>query len=61
MDILRRSLEQLSAPICTTCNVEMSWSRSVLIAAEQAIEHMFVCPRSDRVGETKTNMQAPKE
>jgi hypothetical protein len=37
MEKLRRSIEQLAAPICDSCNVEMAWSRSALVAAEKAI------------------------
>jgi hypothetical protein len=38
----------------------MAWSRSALIAAEQAIAHVFACPHCDRIGETKTKL-APKK
>jgi hypothetical protein len=61
MEILRQSIEQLAAPICDACNVEMAWSRSALVADEQAILHVFICPRCSRVGETKTPVKVPKE
>ena len=54
MDSLRRSLEQLAAPICGRCNIEMAWSRSALIAEERVIAHVFICPRCSGTIETKT-------
>jgi hypothetical protein len=60
MDILRRSLEQLTSPICGACNVEMTWSRSALVPAEQAVAHVFICPRCNRVAETKTPVKVSK-
>jgi hypothetical protein len=61
MEILKRSIEQLAAPICDSCNVEMAWSRSALVAAEKAILHVFICPGCNEIGETKTPMKASKE
>jgi hypothetical protein len=61
MEILRRSIEQVAAPICSSCNVEMAWSRSSLVAAEKAILHVFICPGCDQLGETKTPVKASKE
>jgi hypothetical protein len=61
METFRQSLEQLAAPICGSCNVEMAWSRSAIVAAEKAILHVFICPRCNEIGETKTPMKAPKE
>jgi hypothetical protein len=61
MEILRRSIEQLAAPICDSCDVEMAWSRSALVAAEKAILHVFICPRCNEIGETKMPVKAPKE
>jgi hypothetical protein len=61
MKILRRSIEQLAAPICDVCSVEMAWSRSALVADEQAILHVFICPHCNKIGETKTPTKASKE
>ena len=61
MEALRRSLEQVTTPICKTCNIEMVWSRSALVAEEQAILHVSICPRCNRVGEAKTPVQAPSK
>jgi hypothetical protein len=60
-EILRRSIEQVAAPICNSCTIEMAWSRSSLVAAEKAILHVFVCPRCDAIGETKTPVKASKK
>jgi hypothetical protein len=60
MEKLRRSLEQLTTPICNTCKIEMAWSRSVLIADEQMVQHVFVCPRCYEISETRTPLK-PKE
>jgi hypothetical protein len=35
-------------------NIEMAWSRSALVAAEQAIQHIFGCLRCAGISETKT-------
>jgi predicted RNA-binding Zn-ribbon protein involved in translation (DUF1610 family) len=61
MEILRQSIGQVAAPICVSCNVEMAWSRSSLVAAEKAILHVFICPRCNQIGETKTPVKASKE
>jgi hypothetical protein len=61
MEILRRSIEQVAAPICDACNVEMAWSRSQLVAAENSILHVFICPRCQKISETKTPVKAVKE
>jgi predicted RNA-binding Zn-ribbon protein involved in translation (DUF1610 family) len=61
METLRRSIEQLAGPVCEACGLEMTWSRSALIPAEQAISHVFVCPRCGDIVETKTPVKASKE
>jgi C4-type Zn-finger protein len=58
MEILRHSIEQLSAPVCPDCHLEMSWSRSMLRATEKVIEHVFICDRCSRVGEIRTPMKS---
>jgi hypothetical protein len=40
---------------------EMAWSRSALVADEKAALHVFICPRCNEIGETKTPVKAPKE
>jgi hypothetical protein len=61
MEIFRQSTEQVAAPICEVCNAEMTWSRSALVAEEQVILHVFICPRCNEIGETETPMKASKE
>jgi hypothetical protein len=58
MEIFRRSIAELAAPICESCNIEMAWSRSALVASEQAILHVFICPRGGGIAEIKTPMKA---
>jgi hypothetical protein len=38
----------------------MEWYRSTFIEAEKAILHVFVCPRCQRMDETKTPAKAFK-
>ena len=61
MEVLRKSIEQLSAPICPECAVEMAWYRSMLRAAEQVIAHVFVCPRCGSVAESTTPVRLRNE
>jgi hypothetical protein len=61
METLRQSVEQLVAPICEACDLEMTWSRSALVAAEQAIHHVFACPRCNGIGQVVTPVKVPKE
>jgi hypothetical protein len=61
MEILRRSIAQVAAPICQSCNIEMAWSRSALVADEKAILHVFICDRCAGITETMTPMKASKE
>jgi predicted RNA-binding Zn-ribbon protein involved in translation (DUF1610 family) len=61
MERFRRSIEHLAAPICAACNIEMAWSRSFLVKEEDAISHIFVCPRCGGIVETKTPVKASKE
>jgi hypothetical protein len=58
MERLRQSIENLASPICEACNIPMAWSRSALVATEQAISHIFVCSRCGSFGETKTPVKA---
>jgi hypothetical protein len=60
MDVLRRSIEQLVTPICRDCNVEMAWTRSTLVTAEQVVSHIFICPGCGSIEETKTPVSAAK-
>ncbi len=57
MDRLKKSLEQLEAPICPSCNIEMSWSRSTLVNPT-TVAHVFVCPRCTTIAESKSTIKA---
>ncbi|WP_339036055.1 hypothetical protein WHZ78_33500 [Bradyrhizobium symbiodeficiens] len=56
VDRLRSAAEQLEAPTCPDCHIEMRWYRSELLADEPVpvIAHLFVCPHCKRAGQTDT-------
>jgi hypothetical protein len=56
VDRLRSAAEQLEAPTCPDCHIEMRWYRSELLADEPVpiITHLFVCPHCKRAGQTDT-------
>ncbi|MGL3105647.1 hypothetical protein [Bradyrhizobium sp. BR 1432] len=56
VDRLRSAAEQLEAPICPDCHIEMKWFRSELLADEPTpiIAHLFVCPHCKRAIKTDT-------
>ncbi len=55
VDRLRRALEDLEAPICPNCHLDMKWSRSTLTAAD-LITHLFQCPNCHRTDTTKAKI-----
>jgi len=57
VDRLKRSLEEIEPPICPSCHVEMSWTRSTL-AAPEIINHLFHCPNCYKTGETTSKVRA---
>ncbi|MCK1388422.1 hypothetical protein [Bradyrhizobium sp. 21] len=64
VDRLRSAAEQLEAPTCPDCHLEMRWYRSELLADEPVaiIAHLFVCPhckRAERTNTIFTGTQAP--
>ncbi|WP_298242307.1 hypothetical protein [uncultured Bradyrhizobium sp.] len=66
VDRLRSAAEQLEAPTCPGCHVEMRWFRSELLADEPVpvIAHLFVCPHCKRATKTDTifrDTSAPPE
>jgi hypothetical protein len=66
VDRLRSAAEQLEAPICPDCHIEMKWFRSELLADEPApiIAHLFVCPHCKRAAKADTMFtggQAPRD
>jgi hypothetical protein len=56
VDRIRRAFDELEAPICPACNVEMKWARSNLVAAD-TISHLFQCPNCSRTGETRSKIE----
>lgn len=56
VDRLRSAAEQLEAPNCPDCHIEMRWYRSELLADEPVpvIAHLFVCPHCKRAARTDT-------
>ncbi|MGY3032371.1 NAD-dependent SIR2 family protein deacetylase [Bradyrhizobium sp. USDA 4354] len=66
VDRLRSAAEQLEAPTCPDCHIEMKWFRSELLADEPTpiIAHLFVCPHCKRAAKTDTifkGTQAPPD
>jgi hypothetical protein len=59
VDSLKQALEQLEAPICPNCNMEMRWSRSTLVEPSPVtITHLFVCLGCNRVAETTSKVRS---
>lgn len=59
VDKLKKSLEQLEAPICPNCNMEMTWSRSTLVEASPVtITHVFVCAGCNRLAEMTSKVRS---
>ena len=56
VDRIRRAFEELEAPICPNCLIDMKWSRSTLIASD-TISHLFQCPNCHQTGTTKSRVQ----
>lgn len=56
VDRLRSAAEQLEAPICSDCHVEMKWFRSELLTDDPnpVIAHLFVCPHCKRAAQANT-------
>lgn len=66
VDRLRSAAEQLEAPTCPGCHIEMKWFRSELLADEPTpiIAHFFVCPHCKRAAKADTifrGTQTPPE
>jgi hypothetical protein len=57
VDRLKRSLEQLDLPNCPNCNIEMKWSRSMLVDAT-TIVHVFICHGCSRITETTSTVSS---
>lgn len=59
VDRLKSATEDLEAPICPTCLIEMKWFRSELVQdePEALIAHLFVCPNCKRADRTETKLK----
>ena len=53
---LKDSVESLSAPLCAACRTEMTWYRSELAGAEDAIVHHFFCSSCSGTSTLKTRV-----
>ena len=59
VDRLKRSLEQVEAPICPNCRIEMKWYRSTLVGTDPiTIMHLFTCPNCQRVADVESTVGA---
>ncbi len=57
VESLKRSVSGLEPPICTHCDVQMVWYRSIRTSAESDdIVHYFQCANCNRIGEIKTKL-----
>jgi hypothetical protein len=56
VDRIRRALEELEAPVCPTCHIDMKWSRSTLTQSD-TITHLFQCPNCHRTHTTTSKVQ----
>jgi hypothetical protein len=55
MDRLKHSLEDLEAPTCPTCGIEMQWHRSELVRFVPVTNlHLFNCPTCFLLAESET-------
>jgi hypothetical protein len=59
VDRLKKSLEQLEAPICPSCNIEMSWTHSSLVD-RTTIVHVFICPSCTTTTESKSTVKVTR-
>jgi hypothetical protein len=53
---IRRVFEELEAPACPNCRLDMTWTRSNLVASD-TIRHLFHCPNCWQVGETTSKIE----
>jgi hypothetical protein len=60
MKQFRQGVEK-AAPICENCDIEMTWLRSILVAENEVVAHVFTCPKCDRIAESETPAKSPKE
>ena len=57
IDRLRRSFENLEAPTCPNCLIDMRWYRSIMVAQSPlTVSHYFACPNCARIVERQVVM-----
>jgi hypothetical protein len=56
VDKIKRALDELEAPICPTCNIDMKWTQSTLVAPD-TVSHTFHCPSCHRPGRTTSKIE----
>jgi hypothetical protein len=56
VDRIRRAFEDLEAPVCPICHIDMKWSRSTLTVSD-IITHLFQCPNCHRIDTTQSKVQ----
>jgi hypothetical protein len=62
VDRLKRSLEQIEAPICPSCQTEMKWFQSSLLSVEPVtIKHQFSCPKCGSLLATQSDVSGSRE
>ena len=56
VDKLRKAAEDLEAPCCSACHIDMKWFRSELVrsAPVSIIVHQFVCPACEGIEQRET-------
>jgi hypothetical protein len=56
VDRIRRAFNELELPACPNCHIDMTWTRSALVAAD-TVRHLFYCPNCGQRGETKSKIE----
>ena len=58
VDNLRKATQELEAPICPKCLVEMKWYSSTRVSQSPlVVEHAFTCDGCGRLARTKTTIK----
>jgi hypothetical protein len=60
VDRLKRSLDDLAAPICPLCHIEMPWFQSTMVSTDPlTIDHLFLCSNCRRTETRRALVQRP--
>jgi hypothetical protein len=61
-DDLKRSVQDMEAPVCPDCHVTMKWYRSMRVTQlPVVIDHFFQCDNCGRIGQTRGGPAAPSQ